>query len=590
MSLLSKEQEKSIISFLKENYKMPSYGLVGGQAVASLIYKELGLNINTPINDVDIFQLQRKEKELSYSKMSMHSKDSMPLIESGSCSGGNYFELKNRRSYNVTSSYYLKEDLDVNIVLIKQYPFSSELDNDLILESFDFNCCSVGFDIKTSKFYMTSSFVEFIKSKQLRIQSVHTPFHSALRLNKKIKDLGENVFCNISLERSILFQSKRIFTKKEVIGQRFMKLYNEYKDSYLEEMIEINEHINEHVDYKCDYKELTLSENFISLVPKREGLLSSKLNNFFNTKEYSFDFIVDFKTYVHFFHLIYKTNLFKNKYVENIDKKLNQSREDEVFELFYNSILFNKMSKSVLNPIKIDISDKKVKRISKVFNEHPILLSAIDKNYRNENIEDIFDVIYEISKKVKRNKKIAFLYGLIETGFYSPLKIKSYLDLDFDEMKSKTIDLIDRDISSKIVLKKEISFTKNFSLKQLVEVEDFYKTGKEMNNCLLGHFPSFILNKDSYYFSIVLNGKKSALCFNSNGVVQHFLKENKRISLSRSIVGDLICILVAEEKKENITALISKITANVKYKINSIKKKKNKEVSLDMDSNEDIPF
>lgn len=153
--MLTTNQKANICLHLKENFHLPKSGFIAGQAVASLIYKELGLNINQPINDVDVFDLIDSNYD-NFIKLSKHEKELGVLSNTGSNIDVVYY--KARRSYEVKLSTYLKEDPNVNLIYISQNGCNEAIDKDLLLSSFDFNCCAVGYDIETGEFCWTKSF------------------------------------------------------------------------------------------------------------------------------------------------------------------------------------------------------------------------------------------------------------------------------------------------------------------------------------------------------------------------------------------------------------------------------------------------
>ena len=249
----------NIRSYLKENFKLPSAGFVAGQAVASLVYKELNLNINTPINDVDVFALMEADYE-NFVKTKKQESEVGVVANRGSFSDQIF--CISRRGYEVKLSTYLKEDENVNVVYISQLHNKEVIDKNMLLNSFDFNCCSVGYDIETGKFVWSKSFEDFINTKQLRVQSVHTPLSTLLRLNKKIEDLGTNVYCEKDVERDVLVSSLAFFGQKiqssQIVGKRFLSLYYRYKDDFISNLI-TKVSINEKYRGRPDYRRINVS-------------------------------------------------------------------------------------------------------------------------------------------------------------------------------------------------------------------------------------------------------------------------------------------------------------------------------------------
>lgn len=547
MTILNKQQEKEIISFLKSNYTLPKYGFIAGQAVASLIYRQLGLDINSPINDIDIFQVQRKRsEERSYAKMQTHSKNVTIHEQYGSAS--NMFYSVGRRYYQVKKSYYLGDDKLVNIILISQSSSRYILDKDMLLESFDFNCCSVGFDIKTEEFTMTQSFIDFIKTKQLRVQSVHTPFHTVLRLNKKIQDLGENVYCNLQLERDILLTSKRFFSIPTIVGERFFNLYEKYKDSFIEKSFSFTEreqnYYEKRYEIEKEYKEVKLSNNYKSNTKLKEFAKNMSFSS--ELRHNGFDQImINFKTYVHLFHVFHDTGLLTNKYSQSFKDKVNGIREKELenpslqieSSLLF-AILSERIDKNVLNKNSLYLKEKRMGKVLKAFYNNSELMDRVIYSYSQERIEDFIDSIYEIEKKVKKDKRYNLFYGLIETRVYSPSKIRSLLDKPFEEIKAELIGSFEA--KRKFEKIKDVNIGETLSIKQLSTFDDFYETGKRMNNCILGHYPNYMLNKNRYYLLINYKGNESLINFTDELLQEHRGKKNADVSKEEFWLGVFI--------------------------------------------------
>jgi hypothetical protein len=79
--------------------------------------------------------------------------------------------------------------------------------NDVILRGFDLNCCQAGIDLSNGVLHYTDSFVKFLKSKQVFIDIPYTPFHTAIRLVKKMEMYGDFCYCDVDYEMNYLYQA-----------------------------------------------------------------------------------------------------------------------------------------------------------------------------------------------------------------------------------------------------------------------------------------------------------------------------------------------------------------------------------------------
>ncbi|APD92053.1 hypothetical protein BM525_19415 (plasmid) [Alteromonas mediterranea] len=107
-----------------------------------------------------------------------------------------------------------------------------------IINAFDINCCQVALIPETMTLVATDAFLEFIDTYQLQVVSYNTPMHSAIRLEKKVKDLP---FALVNLDDEIsklqtyrkmmmLFEAKRRDENHPywpIYGNAFSQVYRE---------------------------------------------------------------------------------------------------------------------------------------------------------------------------------------------------------------------------------------------------------------------------------------------------------------------------------------------------------------------------
>jgi len=163
---------------------LPDSGFVAGGAVAALI-NHIVRGVNSPIRDVDLFL----PAEFA------HREDNNQLFI----------------PTNVERNYYGRL-LDVGYRVI-----ATELDDKLnrayctanierfesnVLMGFDINACQAGVSLSTGELFITPDFEDFLKSGQIYITNVGTPYRSACRLFKKAKDMSGD--CNYYRELRIL--------------------------------------------------------------------------------------------------------------------------------------------------------------------------------------------------------------------------------------------------------------------------------------------------------------------------------------------------------------------------------------------------
>lgn len=224
-----------IYDALRAHIDIPQTGLIAGQALASIIYRLLSLNIQGPINDIDLFITNDAYCQLDKPLLKTVSQEQLNAIKqqsernklSSSCSAVPYapriattvnsigrVQIEADGSANVMNSVYkgaysvMRSFTDgiLNVVIIHASAnfTNPHTLNQNVVQSFDFNCCSVGIDVQTDQIYLTDDFLEFLNTAQLRVQSVHTPVHTILRLVKKFKSDLKGVYCDLQQELDCL--------------------------------------------------------------------------------------------------------------------------------------------------------------------------------------------------------------------------------------------------------------------------------------------------------------------------------------------------------------------------------------------------
>lgn len=191
--LEDKEIVKIVLSKLSQYGNIPSDGFLCGGAVANILMK-LKWGGDYPINDLDIFVETKKYKETLTPKRT----DKLTL-------NTEYQHLN--ASYNHGNCYKIvSSDRDGMINIVKVFRESRDKSDNYmyILKGFDLNCTQVGIDLKTGQMLYTKEFNQFLKDKQLKVVAPYTPAHTAIRLFKKIDELG--CYCDVDGQMKLLSQ------------------------------------------------------------------------------------------------------------------------------------------------------------------------------------------------------------------------------------------------------------------------------------------------------------------------------------------------------------------------------------------------
>ena len=206
---------------LKSKYEIPKSGFLSGGSIANIIWEKVSGN-KAKINDIDIYILDRvidKVEEDEFRKKQSYKRREKIIYEdySGICIGS-----------MLTSFYLIEEVRNEGILNFINYS-ANKNDPQIIIESFDINCCQVGYDISTDKFYWTKEFEEFLKTGELKLISLNSPSHSAMRLVKKQIDLNAKL---PELELDIIAYTLENNFFEDTVKHRFMQRYADMFEKY----------------------------------------------------------------------------------------------------------------------------------------------------------------------------------------------------------------------------------------------------------------------------------------------------------------------------------------------------------------------
>ena len=170
---------------LKSKFTLPTEGFLAGGSIANLIWEEVS-GKEAIINDIDIFIL--KELQTNMSNMYLYNKFTAKTVtkEVSEDYNGIRFGYRNQIKYYIEES--VRED-----IFNKIYYCSDTKSPQIIIDSFDLNCCQVGYDLSENKFYWSKEFIEFLNTGEIKIIDLRTPAHTAIRLAKKKVELGAKV-------------------------------------------------------------------------------------------------------------------------------------------------------------------------------------------------------------------------------------------------------------------------------------------------------------------------------------------------------------------------------------------------------------
>lgn len=164
-------------------------GCIAGQAVSSAVQDLFFGGRGGVYNDVDCFA-----PAAGHHFESTEVRSRVKTVQMADVVGEVDYEQINARvvpRYRVLSSSRMDK---LNLVQIDEYARNKPIElTASILRSFDFNCVQVGIDLVERKLVWTPAFERFLATRQIEVESTHTPAHTAIRLAKKLGEL-ENVY------------------------------------------------------------------------------------------------------------------------------------------------------------------------------------------------------------------------------------------------------------------------------------------------------------------------------------------------------------------------------------------------------------
>lgn len=195
---------RDLLRKLSKFVELPQTGLLAGGAVANTIFS-MEWGGDYPINDLDIFRVESTD--------GLESKR-MPHRCMGVNLAGRYWGVivinNFGRSYTVSKTE-VKGIL--NFVNVQLETDRQKMENyKIIMEGFDLNCCQAGIDLESAELIYSPNFEAFLKTMQLQVSHPCTPFHTAVRIAKKKKEL--QCYCNDQAQFKYLSQIPLILSPK----------------------------------------------------------------------------------------------------------------------------------------------------------------------------------------------------------------------------------------------------------------------------------------------------------------------------------------------------------------------------------------
>ena len=213
---------RKAIEIIKDNWGIPERGFIAGGSIANIIW-ELVSGKKAIVNDIDVFLFRKKINKFENNRDSLYRYKEDDIRAYEDYTGINW-STYTKNFYSIVSS---ERNGIFNTI---EYDSNIE-DPRFIIDSFDINCTAVGYSIDDDKFYWTKDFEKFLNTGELKIVSLTTPSHTAIRIIKKSDELDCKVdefeFKILSYVIDNYYYSD---ISKRMFKERYCDVYEKYSD------------------------------------------------------------------------------------------------------------------------------------------------------------------------------------------------------------------------------------------------------------------------------------------------------------------------------------------------------------------------
>tara|TARA_B100000809_G_C15139006_1_gene532058 strand:+ start:3857 stop:5677 length:1821 start_codon:yes stop_codon:yes gene_type:complete len=175
---------------------LPNKGVIAGQAVAEVYYREMNLPYESRMKDLDHFTEVHHFIDNVKTAFKRTEVDDVAIFSS-SFSSEPHVDFVTKGSYSII---HCSTTNDINTIAVR-YDVKDQFNAINILNGFDLNCAAIALDMETQEVIIHPSFFEFCTTGELKLISTHTPASSLIRLiNKSTQIKGVNKNLNYQIE------------------------------------------------------------------------------------------------------------------------------------------------------------------------------------------------------------------------------------------------------------------------------------------------------------------------------------------------------------------------------------------------------
>lgn len=188
---LRPEMGETILAHLGKLAKLPKFGVVAGQAVASAIEDLWGAGGGV-YNDLDVFIPSTGKFTKPGSKA-----NTMPTRGEAKSTTHTGYGGSVQRHLELVQTYRIEEVRYAGLINRVYFRLPDVQDRraddhaQRVISGFDINAVRVGIDLRTRKLVWDAHYEQFLANRELRIAACYTPAHTLVRLLKKAQELPD---------------------------------------------------------------------------------------------------------------------------------------------------------------------------------------------------------------------------------------------------------------------------------------------------------------------------------------------------------------------------------------------------------------
>jgi hypothetical protein len=529
----SKETYYKVLEILKRYVnidKINNEDFIAGGSVSNILTSMVHGG-QPVINDIDVYHRVEEEKKSNINGVKSIKDNWYPttfITESGlqivDDHYGRIFITETGSMMRVVN--HSRNGLINNINYIYKKGNGDKNEKYVVIDGFDLNCCKAGLDLESEKIIYTPEFVDFLKTKQIRVINPCSPIQSSIRLFKKIKEL--NAYCDIKHEMRFLTAAAKNLNNRtinKIIGPETKIKYDKFKNE-IEKYFILRPLKPSDLQYHNDVE---IKENLWSYDPVLNFDIFESVDNMSKLKKI-WDLMYNYrnKSEQNKINKIFYKNVFLDKKsVEDVWERVVRNDDDKnksEIKPTYNSYRFTfEMLMSKKDYYKCNFNVKHVDYVDEFCHEHGRLRNFLK---HTNTLEETYQIIKFI--KNLTNKEGQWFIGSLETLNWSEYKDligntitnDVILEIFKKEKETNTKELVD-----KIDLK-DFKWAKN--VKELTTVIDLKSEGQMMGHCV-GGYGKKVKNGYSRIFHIQTE--------NSGSTLEVYLPITKKINKENTTIN-----------------------------------------------------